>query len=316
MSLIQQLGFLEFEVSDLDAWEQFMTKVLGTQLVDKAEDGTMRFRMDGHAYRFVVTPGPRDDLRTLGWQVADARKLEECVKNLEAAGIEVTRGSADACANRGVLGLIAFRDPGRLPVEIFYGPSYGKDPFKSDYVGSHFVADELGLGHLVISTRNRDESRDFYMDVLGFKLSDHIVCEIGTFQVDIAFLHTNPHKPGPRHHGARSVQLVPMSDDTRDLVSASRRCIEAAWRDGYAYVKAGVILDDLRPRDEAPRTLFDTPRPQSAALMAAMDKLNARYGRHTVFPAAAGIDRPWKLRAAHHLPRYTTRLGEVPVVKA
>ena len=91
--------------------------------------------------------------------------------------------------------MVSFRDPGRLPVEIFYGPSRGKDPFKSDYVGSHFVADELGLGHLVISTRNRDESRDFYIEVLGFKLSDHIVCEIGTYQVDIAFLHTNP-----RHH--------------------------------------------------------------------------------------------------------------------
>jgi 2,3-dihydroxybiphenyl 1,2-dioxygenase len=195
MSLIQQLGFLEFEVTDLDAWEAFMTKVLGTQLVDKADDGTMRFRMDGHGYRFVVTPGPRDDLRTMGWQVENAKKLDECVTRLEAAGVEVARGDSAACAARGVLGMVMFRDPGRIPVEIFHGPSLGREPFKSDYVGSKFVADELGLGHLVISTRDRDESRDFYIDVLDFKLSDHIVCEIGTYQVDIAFLHTNP-----RHH--------------------------------------------------------------------------------------------------------------------
>ncbi|MBK6577990.1 MAG: VOC family protein [Sandaracinaceae bacterium] len=195
MSLIQQLGFLEFEVSDLGAWEVFMTKVLGTQLVDKATDGSMRFRMDGHGYRFVVTPGPRDDLKTMGWQVADAVKLDECVARLTAAGVEVTRGSAEACADRGVAGMALFRDPGRIPVELFYGPTLGKEPFKSEFVGSHFVADELGLGHLVISTRNRDESRDFYMNVLGFKLSDHIVCDIGTYHVDIAFLHTNP-----RHH--------------------------------------------------------------------------------------------------------------------
>ncbi|MBK8589621.1 MAG: VOC family protein [Sandaracinaceae bacterium] len=195
MSLIQQLGFLEFEVSDLGAWEVFMTKVLGTQLVDKATDGSMRFRMDGHGYRFVVTPGPRDDLKTMGWQVADAAKLDECVARLTAAGVEVTRGSAEACAERGVAGMALFRDPGRIPVELFYGPTLGEQPFKSELVGSHFVADELGLGHLVISTRNRDESRDFYMNVLGFKLSDHIVCDIGTYHVDIAFLHTNP-----RHH--------------------------------------------------------------------------------------------------------------------
>jgi nucleotidyltransferase/DNA polymerase involved in DNA repair len=131
-----------------------------------------------------------------------------------------------------------------------------------------------------------------------------------------AFLHTNPHKPGvPQYHGARSTRLMPMTDDTRDLVSAAHRCIEAAWRDGFAYVKAGVILDDLRPAADAPATLFDAPRPRSAALMAAIDGLNARYGRHTVFPAAMGIERPWKLKAEHHSPRYTTRLSDVPVVR-
>lgn len=131
-----------------------------------------------------------------------------------------------------------------------------------------------------------------------------------------AFLHTNPHKPGPRHHGARSTRLQPMTDDTRDLVSAARRCIEAVWRDGFSYVKAGVILDDLRESRDAPATLFDAPRPKAAALMGAMDSLNARYGRHTVFPAAMGIDRPWKLKADHHSPRYTTRLSDVPIVRA
>jgi hypothetical protein len=38
------------------------------------------------------------------------------------------------------------------------------------------------------------------------------------------FLHTDPHEDGPRHHGARSIRLVPMSDDTRQLVAAAGRC--------------------------------------------------------------------------------------------
>ena len=195
MSLIQQLGYLEFEVSDLDAWEAFMTKVLGLSLVDKAEDGALRFRMDAHAYRFVIKPGERDDLSAIGWQVADAEALAECARRLTEAGVEVAEGSSEQIAARGVEGLIAFRDPGRIPVEIMHGPAMGEGDFRSDYVGSHFIADDLGLGHLVVSTRNRDESRDFYLNVLDFKLSDHIVCDIGNFHVDIAFLHTNP-----RHH--------------------------------------------------------------------------------------------------------------------
>lgn len=131
-----------------------------------------------------------------------------------------------------------------------------------------------------------------------------------------AFLHTSPHRPGPKHHGARSTRLTPMTDDTRELVAAAGRCIEAAWRGGFDYIKAGVILDDLRGREDAPRTLFENPCPRSPALMAAMDGLNARYGRNTVFPAAVGIERSWKLRADHHSPRYTTRLADVPSVSA
>lgn len=196
MTLVNQLGYLGFEVSDLHAWETFMTKVLGLSMVAKADDGSMRFRMDDHAYRFVVTPGDRDDLAVVGWEVDDAAKLAECKARLSDAGIDVVDGTDEELADRDVQGLIKFRDPGRIPVEIFYGPNMPEQAFKSERVGSHFVADELGLGHLVISTRNRDESRDFYINVLDFKLSDHIQCVLGGgYEVDIAFLHTNP-----RHH--------------------------------------------------------------------------------------------------------------------
>lgn len=131
-----------------------------------------------------------------------------------------------------------------------------------------------------------------------------------------AFVHTSPHRPGPHRHGARSTRLVPMSADTRELVAAASRCLRAAWRDGYSYVKAGVILDDLRPPAEAPAALFAAPRPGSDALMRAVDGRNARYGRNTVFPAAMGIERGWKLKGEHHSPRYTTRLADLPVVRA
>lgn len=132
-----------------------------------------------------------------------------------------------------------------------------------------------------------------------------------------AFLHTDPHKQEKRHHGARSTRLEPMTADTRELVAAAKRCVGAAWREGgFAYTKAGVVLDDLRPEADVPRGLFDPPRERSAALMGAVDALNARYGRHTVFPAAVGVERPWRQRAGHHSPRWTTRVDELPVARA
>ena len=62
-------------------------------------------------------------------------------------------------------------------------------------VASGFVAGELGLGHAVISARDKAESTAFYQQLLGFSLSDHIVCEVYGYPVDIAFFHANP-----RHH--------------------------------------------------------------------------------------------------------------------
>jgi DNA polymerase V len=129
-----------------------------------------------------------------------------------------------------------------------------------------------------------------------------------------AFFHTSPHRPDPQYHGARTTRLQPMTADTPTLIAAASRCVRAAWRPGFRYVKAGVMLDDLCAIEDAPRSLFDAPLPRAAACMAAMDDLNARFGRGTVFMAALGVERGWRLRAEHHSPYYTTRISELPVV--
>ncbi|MCA9531796.1 MAG: VOC family protein [Myxococcales bacterium] len=195
MPIIEQLGYLGLGVSDLEAWERFATHVLGLGVSRRADDGAFALRMDGHAHRFLVYPDPLDDLRFVGWQVADAAALDEASARLERAGTKVTRGTAEERADRAVRDLVKFTDPGGIPVELFHGPAMAKEPFRSDVVGSHFVADTMGLGHLVLSTRDRDACRDFYMEVFGFKLSDYIICDIGGYHVDVCFMHVNK-----RHH--------------------------------------------------------------------------------------------------------------------
>lgn len=191
---IKQLAYLGFGVSDLEAWERFATRVLGLEVARRADDGSFTLRMDGRCERFFVQPG-EDDLQFLGWEVDDEAALTDIAARLEKAGVRVEGGTDAEKAARRVQGLLKFTDPGGILVEVCHGHARADAPFRSSVVKSGFVADDLGLGHLVISTRNRDESRDFYIDVLGFRLSDHIVCDLGGFHVDIAFLHVNG-----RHH--------------------------------------------------------------------------------------------------------------------
>ena len=52
--------------------------------------------------------------------------------------------------------------------------------------------------------------------------------------------------------------------------------------------------------------------------MEALDACNRRFGRGAVVPGAAGFapKRSWSTKFEMRSPRYTTRLDEVPVVKA
>ena len=139
------------------------------------------------------------------------------------------------------------------------------------------------------------------------------------------FFHTNRHRlDRPQHSASRTARLAPMTADTLDLVAAARRGAEAAWPKGeprgtapsrYGFTKAGVLLDDLLPEADLPRTLFDAPREGSAALMHAMDAVNERFGKRTLTLASEGLDRSWALRADHRSPRYTTRIEDLPRVR-
>ncbi|MEO7329098.1 MAG: VOC family protein [Minicystis sp.] len=192
---IEQLGYLGFEVSDLGAWESFATEVLGLIVADRRADGGFSLRMDGHAHRLLISPGSADDLAVLGWQVEGPASLETITARLRTAGVEVIAGTPEEAALRKVEGLVKFTDPGGLPSEVFYGPALASKPFQSPLVRSGFVADALGLGHLVVSAKSQEENRRFYCEVLGFRVSDSIRCDLHGYKVDILFLHTNA-----RHH--------------------------------------------------------------------------------------------------------------------
>jgi DNA polymerase V len=133
------------------------------------------------------------------------------------------------------------------------------------------------------------------------------------------FFHTNRHRPDrPQYSGSRSMRLTPMSSDTLGLVAGAKLCAIAAWpkinSQSYAFTKAGVMLDDLLPLEDRPRTLFNAPS-RSPVLMTALDAVNSRFGKKTMVLASEGLSRSWQTRANHRSPRYTTRISDLPVVR-
>ncbi|MBB4050142.1 DNA polymerase V [Sphingomonas zeae] len=131
------------------------------------------------------------------------------------------------------------------------------------------------------------------------------------------FFQTNRFRSDARQYQAlRRMTLHPMTADSLELLAAARRGAEAAWRDGFAYTKAGIMLDDLVSADLRPRTLFEGNVERRDRLMTALDEVNGRFGKFTAVPAAQGFRREWRMRAENRSPAWTTRIEEVPVVQA
>ncbi|KAB2655143.1 Y-family DNA polymerase [Brucella tritici] len=134
------------------------------------------------------------------------------------------------------------------------------------------------------------------------------------------FFHTSLFSPAaPRHSVSRTVHLKPMSNDTFDLVQAALLCVRKGWKgdpsgNGYAYTKAGVMLDDLIAAEKAPAMLFEIERPRDAKLMSALDAVNDRWGKKTLLLGSEGFKRDFEAKATMRSPRYTTRLSELPIL--
>jgi 2,3-dihydroxybiphenyl 1,2-dioxygenase len=196
MSDIAQLGYLGFEVSDLPAWRAFATDVLGMEAGPLTESGALPLRMDAYERRFLLHEGPADDVAYAGWEVRDAEGLETVARRLEGAGVPARRASAAEAAARGVEALVRCSDPAGNALELYVGPRIATVPFRSTRLLSHFVTGDQGLGHLVLVGKSLRELEDFYLRLLGLRLSDRIRTKLGgALPIEIAFLHANP-----RHH--------------------------------------------------------------------------------------------------------------------
>ncbi|MEP6704904.1 MAG: DUF4113 domain-containing protein [Acidobacteriota bacterium] len=115
------------------------------------------------------------------------------------------------------------------------------------------------------------------------------------------FLHTDRFRPVPhKYFGKHTYKSVYHSDVTSEIYRWVGVCLEAAFRPGLQYRKAGVILTDLATPEEIPYRLFEqTDFQRRHGLSKIIDEVNFRYGRDAVRFAALEARGDWQGKSQH-----------------
>ncbi|WP_410706458.1 Y-family DNA polymerase [Citrobacter braakii] len=128
------------------------------------------------------------------------------------------------------------------------------------------------------------------------------------------FVKTSPFALNEPYYGnSASVKLITPTQDSRNIIAAATRSLDAIWKDGHRYQKAGVMLGDFFSQGIAQLNLFDenAPRRGSEKLMEVLDHLNAKDGRGTLYFAGQGVKPQWAMKRDMLSPRYTTRYSDL-----
>ena len=137
----------------------------------------------------------------------------------------------------------------------------------------------------------------------------------------LVFAHTSPFRQGPHFSKSIVIPLRRPTADTRHLVQAAVMGVTQIYKPGFKLSKAGVMLLDLMP-DNVSQGEFDFGAPETrdrGRLMAAMDAINARFGRGAIHVGSAvgvGAHRDWSMRQERLTPQYTTKFSDMPVARA
>ena len=201
-----RMGYLLAESMRLGEWETFARDGLGVH-VDRTADA-INLRIDDHLSRIIVRKGPAEDVMAIGWEVDDLTTLEILLERLALRQINVTQGTSQEAALRGVTQFWRLVGPKRMDIELYVSAIRTHAPLEMRASG--FVTGAAGMGHVAITTREPQAMQAFWQDIFDARLSDEIEDRIDGVNLEFSFLRLNE-----RHHtiataATRGLRLNPL----------------------------------------------------------------------------------------------------------
>jgi 2,3-dihydroxy-p-cumate/2,3-dihydroxybenzoate 3,4-dioxygenase len=170
-----RLGHATLQVTDLAASTQFYSELMGLAIA-RSDATTVWLRCSDKPFDLVLQAGKIPGLSGIGFELESRAELHKAFDHVAAVGLKPDRTEESAFAFRNPdtgLELVFYADQPRAPTP--YQPT---------------VTQIVRLGHVVLNVASYADAHRFWVDQLGFEISDHVPGRI-------AFLRC---WPNPLHH--------------------------------------------------------------------------------------------------------------------
>ena len=207
MIQVRRLGHATFSTEHIEREVEYWSHIMGFVVSDRTRDRVFLSTKYGHE-TIALVKGPPAVLQRLAFQVAPGSDLGELVHNLGRHGVKCEKASD---ISPGVRAAITFTDPKGTLTEIYADYALREDD------GRDPVIAPLKFGHIAYRVQNPKKVTDFYIDVLGFRMSDWIGDHF-------SFLRC-----GPDHHTVnfaryKDERLHHIAFEMKDVATIHRAC--------------------------------------------------------------------------------------------
>lgn len=119
------------------------------------------------------------------------------------------------------------------------------------------------------------------------------------------------------YYSSTSIIFPQTSSNSLEILRYVKDKLPALHKEGRKYKKAGVIFFGLEPEINRQQNLFREKgkEEKNIKLFSAIDRLNQKLGRGTVFSLSEGIAKPWAMKRDFLSESYTTNWEQIPKVR-
>ena len=147
------------------------------------------------------------------------------------------------------------------------------------------------------------------------RAAEKLRCEKRKCSQISVFVRTSPFNQNkPQHSGIKTIELFSPTNDTRDILAATKKGLLPIFKSGYDYAKAGIILNKFSDETIRQQLLFkdpDSPK-ENTKFMHYIDQMNA-YETQIYF--ASQNTKKWSpMKQNMTSPKYTTNWYHLPKV--